>query len=369
MGTPEWASAEIDADRGRSSPFLPRPVQGKMAMVRVPILTLLLALTFGTSDAHAGGHGVIRGDRVAAARHGAPDEGHQGPTRAGTSRDRRPPGAAAAESDGVAVASPTPVDARHATQSGASAGRIATGADGGESTRSIGYAHRGRLSGGLLLEATANLRFKDGTPDGERYGTAELVRLIAASADHVATVVPGLPLTVGDLSRRRGGRFGRHRSHRSGRDVDLVYYTLDDAGHPALPEQMIGFRRSGIGRDRAGLRYHFDDTRNWALVAFLIDNDIAAVQRIFLSRTIKRRLLAHAQRSGAAASLIERAAAVLDNSGGRHHDHMHVRIFCPAGDRPECRDRPPFWPWHPEPEASQGESQRESASAALGHGR
>ena len=61
-----------------------------------------------------------------------------------------------------------------------------------------------------------------------RYGTDRLVRVLLEVAGAYAAAHPDAPrLVVGDLSRPRGGRFGRefggdgHRSHQNGLDVDV----------------------------------------------------------------------------------------------------------------------------------------------------
>ena len=50
--------------------------------------------------------------------------------------------------------------------------------------------------------------------------------LAGQAADlEVEGAFPGArPLRIGDLSSPMGGRHSRHRSHRSGRDVDILYY-------------------------------------------------------------------------------------------------------------------------------------------------
>ena len=224
-------------------------------------------------------------------------------------------------------------------------------ADGGEdgSSKSIGRPNRGRLERAALLSESEVLRFKRGTTDFERYGTDELVALLARAAARVSERHPGAYLTVGDLSRRRGGRLLPHRSHRSGRDVDISFYALDDESQQVVQaDRFIAFSSSGHGRTGDGGQYVFDVARNWTLVESLMTDEVAQAQMIFVSRGLRARLLAHAEEIGAAAKLIEQAASVLNQPrrGGRHHDHFHLRIYCPVTDRPTCVDGPPFWPWY-----------------------
>lgn len=205
-------------------------------------------------------------------------------------------------------------------------------------TQSIGLPFRGRLQHGRKLEASEHIHFKVGTPDVERYATDELVVLLEEAARHVASAMPGPALTVGDLSRPNGGRMGPHSSHRNGRDADVVFYALDTNGEPAQPDRLVAYRPNGTGRAAGDAEpFVFDDARNWELVRYLLDNDIAEVQYIFISRYLRIRLLAEARRRGEPDELIDRASRVMKHRGGRHHDHFHLRILC-AEDDARCLD-------------------------------
>src|SRR5262245_48181737 len=61
---------------------------------------------------------------------------------------------------------------------------------------------------------------------GRSFGTASLIGLIRTAAEHVHTTLPGSLLYVGDLSLPRGGKTRRHRTHREGRDADLLFYAV-----------------------------------------------------------------------------------------------------------------------------------------------
>jgi penicillin-insensitive murein endopeptidase len=204
-------------------------------------------------------------------------------------------------------------------------------------SHSVGLPFRGRLVDGHRLEESELIRFKHGTPEPERFATDEMVALLESAARVIARAHPGAALTVGDLSRARGGRMRPHRSHRNGRDADVVFYALDEQGAVAQPDRLVGYRADGAGRAGDGVQYRFDDARNWELVAYLLDNPVAEVQYVFISRHLKRRLIAEARRQGASPELIERAERVLRHRGGRHHDHMHFRILCDDADT-RCRD-------------------------------
>ena len=209
---------------------------------------------------------------------------------------------------------------------------------------SVGRHNRGRLLRSAELLDGDHVRLRN-TDSGQHHGTEELVAMLEHAADLVWSRLPGVRLTIGDLSRHNGGRFRPHRSHQSGRDVDVGFYLHDDAGSPIEPDRFFEFRDDGTSRHDA--TWHFDDARNWALVEAFVTNTIAVVQYAFVSRELRRRLLDYGAAHGADPETLARAESVLwqPSSGGRHRDHFHVRVYCDAGDRPRCRDEAPYHPW------------------------
>ncbi|NLE46996.1 MAG: hypothetical protein GX614_01195 [Sandaracinaceae bacterium] len=237
-----------------------------------------------------------------------------------------------------------------ATAVSASRGTVPGVPDLPKRSRSIGYAFDGRLENGVLLRETPFVRY---TPEyarlgGHFYGTWELVQLIHRAAYRVAQRVPGARLSVGELSKERGGRIAGHHSHQSGRDVDLAFYMTDASGRPYDPWAFAEFDRNGIGRPPNQM-LRFDDRRNWELVQRLITDGDARVQYIFVSNALKTRLLNEGMRRGASPTVMRRARTVLmqPSHGHPHGNHFHVRIYCSPANRPRCQDRAPFHPWYP----------------------
>jgi penicillin-insensitive murein endopeptidase len=200
------------------------------------------------------------------------------------------------------------------------------------------------------------------------FGTDELVELLVRASRKVHRAQPGALLGVADLSPRGGGSTPEHRSHRSGRDVDLLYYALDGRGKPVVPAEMLFFDRKGaVARPatqpatppRRGAPpppappepppdpsapATLDLPRTWAMVRALITDPQVSVQWIFVGRPIADLLLQHARRRREPAHILERAAAVMHqpSDAQTHMDHWHVRVFCAASDRSQgCKDRGP----------------------------
>lgn len=220
------------------------------------------------------------------------------------------------------------------------------------SSVSCGSANRGALAHGVELpdEGHGWVRPEPWRSRGLRYGTAELVGLIERAAATVEAEHPGALVGVADMSRAGGGHLPGHRSHQSGRDVDLVYYAVDADGRPMRPdEHMAYYDRRGravyarlpVWTPRIPERY-FDRARNWALVKALLTDPEVAVERIFVSPRIERWLIEEARARGEDPELVARAQRTLlrPTDSDDHNDHLHVRVACSEDDVSDgrCRD-------------------------------
>ena len=218
---------------------------------------------------------------------------------------------------------------------------------------SCGRVNRGGLAAAAALEVEGP-GFVVPEPwrtRGLRYGTAELVGMIRQAGAAVEREHPGARLGVADLSLEHGGSAPNHRSHQAGRDVDLIFFALDDAGEPVAP----GGCMPAYGPDRRASRCHypqvrdvaprrFDVARNWALVKAMLTDERARVRAVFMSLGIRKWLLEYAARTDEPHALIRRAEMTLMRPPGAraHTDHMHVRIACTLDDRRRgrCRNDP-----------------------------
>lgn len=213
---------------------------------------------------------------------------------------------------------------------------------------SISY---GRPSGGRLIDGVKLPDQGPGyvTPEtwktrGNRYGTNELVALIKGVAKRMRKRSKDARLVVADLSGHRGGASLKfHRSHQSGRDVDLMYYVRDAEGKALEPTVMHSFDAKLTARDGSGIT--LDVPRTWALMRELLTAQEAYVQYIFVYRPIAEALIAHATKLKEPETLIARASKALKQPGDSapHNDHMHVRVYCAATDRMfGCQDIGPL---------------------------
>jgi len=173
---------------------------------------------------------------------------------------------------------------------------------------------------------------------GTQFGTDELIDTIVYVGRAVAAAHPGTRLVVGDLSMAGGGSSPHHRSHQTGRDVDLVLFARDLAGAHVEAIEMRHFGETGRTVD-GGPPLRFDAARTWTAVRALLEAPGPGVANIFLYAPLRELVLDHARQSGAPDALIDLAGQVIAQPGDSapHDDHMHVRLFC-AGDDPTCRD-------------------------------
>jgi penicillin-insensitive murein endopeptidase len=171
---------------------------------------------------------------------------------------------------------------------------------------------------------------------GYLYATRRLRDAVLESAARVARLAPGgVALVAGDFSSRWGGRVERHRSHRNGRDVDILFFALDrTTGRPTRAPGFVRYDGQGNPRDRqASVR--LDLERNWLLVESLVRDEHFGVTYVFCAAWIKQALLRWARLHGRDPRWIERAAAVMHqpSDAAPHDDHFHVRVLCATEDR------------------------------------
>lgn len=234
----------------------------------------------------------------------------------------------------------------------------------------------GTVNDGALREASSFPRTAVGLErarpeDPTAFGTPNLVAAVLRAAEAVNRGFAGsAPLRLGDASSPSGGAHPRHRSHRAGRDLDVLFFSVDGTGAPIRGSGFIAFDRFGVGIHRgpaptanvaesadadAGAEppgpVFFDDARNWHFVRELLRDPDIDLQWIFCSDGIKARLLRYAATHEPDSELVFRAAWVLHqpSNGRAHDDHFHIRVTCARDDLARgCVDTEPFWSWLPD---------------------
>ncbi|WP_438026402.1 penicillin-insensitive murein endopeptidase [Sorangium sp. So ce233] len=228
---------------------------------------------------------------------------------------------------------------------------------------SIGVPHHGVITDAVELPRQGE-GYRLLRSNGVRWGTAGLVAAVQRAAAEVARARPGgEPLLVGDLSARFGGATRGHRSHRTGRDADLLLYALTPDGRPARSPGFIEFGPDGLARiDDSGdaerrasppgaQEYvRLDVERTWLLVKSLVRSPDAHVQWLFFARWLEALVIEYARARGEDPELIWYAESVLLQPGDStaHADHLHLRVACtPDEFLSGCLGGGPYWPWLP----------------------
>jgi penicillin-insensitive murein endopeptidase len=190
---------------------------------------------------------------------------------------------------------------------------------------------------------------------GQHFGVPRFVDAIAAAAAEVDEARPGgAPLMVGDLSKRFGGRIAGHRTHRTGRDVDLLFYVETPAGESIKSPGFYQFGGDGLAfipPDRGGPKYvRLDVPREWLLIKALLTNPDANVQWMFISSPLEALITEYARARGEELDLVWHAESVMQQPADSlpHDDHLHLRTACtPDEAAAGCEGGGPYWPWIP----------------------
>jgi penicillin-insensitive murein DD-endopeptidase len=232
----------------------------------------------------------------------------------------------------------------------------------GQDSLSLGTHSQGALIGAVALpeQGDGYLIHPDWCKRGRNFAIEELVNGLTRAFAKVQETSPGSVAYVGDLSVRRGGNSSLHRSHESGRDVDIFFYATGVDGKPlvglpamlrfAADGRVAGWSPGGSGRRiREPLPdARFDQRRTWLLVRALLSDPEIEVQWIFMHKPLVDLCLQEAEREGTDPALLARAREILrqPSDSQAHDDHMHVRVFCPAHNRMfGCLDKGPRRWW------------------------
>lgn len=198
--------------------------------------------------------------------------------------------------------------------------------------QSVGRPHRGRLDEGVQLPHDRGYYRR--RPHWA-FGAQHVVDFVRRAVHRVRRVHPEVHrLAIGDLSTPQGGLIPGHRSHQSGRDVDLgLYFEHVPSGYP---EEFV---RADEGK--------LDVAATWTLVESLwkASKEPGGPEDIFLDYDLQEVLYRYARKQGVSKRAL---AEIFQYPNGRwakdrlvshepkHDDHLHVRFACPPDDE-HCR--------------------------------
>jgi len=214
------------------------------------------------------------------------------------------------------------------TRPGPAPGPVCDG-DHDEPSRSIGQATDGALQDACRMPAAGPGWLAVNRPSS--YGTDEAVAMLQWAAAQVLAQYPASqPIVIGALSSENGGALRPHRSHQSGRDVDIAYFHTD---------------KRALRRFEATDSGNFDSERTWGFLETLLYTGRVAF--VFMDYNLQAMLYADLLDVGwsedGLAGLFQYPAGpsvprgVIRHAAG-HADHFHVRFRCADKDKPDCVD-------------------------------
>jgi len=181
---------------------------------------------------------------------------------------------------------------------------------------SIGRPSRGRLIRGVALPERPDL-YTRRKPD-ESYGSSHAIaELMAAITTFRHQAGFNRSIVIGGISRARGGRFRPHKSHQSGRDIDIrMPLTAAAEGKRHVTANDIDWKAT------------------WLLMRAFIDR--GQIEYIFLDYSLQKRIYKVAREHGATKEQLEHwlqwpvrkpKHQIIRHVEG-HKVHFHVRVRC-----------------------------------------
>jgi penicillin-insensitive murein endopeptidase len=216
---------------------------------------------------------------------------------------------------------------------------------------SVGMPNHGVQTGAVELPAQGKGYQRYRPKGANHWGRPRLVSALQRIAAEMEDELPGSTLVIGDLGAKSGGKIPGHASHRSGRDVDLLFYTSTPAGAPLPSPGFVRHDADGLAVvPETGDYVRIDIERQWLVVKKLLADPEIGVQFLFISRPLEALLIDYAKARGESLELVYRAQTVMLQPGDSlpHDDHLHVRIACsPEEIQAGCSGGGPYWEWLP----------------------
>ncbi len=195
-------------------------------------------------------------------------------------------------------------------------------------SQSVGVPWCGHISGARQLTEHPGYVLRNAD---RSWGTSRTITRLRRAFDVVRRRHRDAPrVRVHDLSLPGGGPIDDHRSHQSGRDVDITYYRRTGCGPSGCPLERVDPEE-------------LDVRRQWTLFHTWLSRSDA--EAIYVDYALQRALYREARRRGATRAQLRQW---FQHPRGRrnpegvirhfpnHRDHFHVRFACTRGER-RCR--------------------------------
>lgn len=200
-------------------------------------------------------------------------------------------------------------------------------------SQAIGAVNKGRLENAVNIKNFFEQHSKRGVdvirPERRAYyGTNELTHVLDIISKLSYTLTPGYKSAIGDISREKGGKLFRHKSHQNGVDADVAFYFKN--------KTFQGYLASAIAVNKLHPDWMYE--QQWTM--FKRIQETGFIDRIFIHPLMKKKLCEHAINLGElkkndtkslAAQTLRRLIPEKD-----HHDHYHLRVKCSSA-QVRCR--------------------------------
>ena len=195
----------------------------------------------------------------------------------------------------------------------------------------IGYYHRGCLGAGVELPVNGPTWQVMRVSRNRNWGHPSLIHFLEKFAPAAAKATGWNGILVGDLAQPRGGPSpSDHSSHQTGLDVDIWFMPMPD--RVLTKEERNTISASNLVSE--DWKHLNPETWTPQHVAFIkAAAQQPGVERVLVNAVIKKELCRVEAKKPHAWM-----AKVRPWYG--HHDHIHVRLRCPA-DSPNCRAQEP----------------------------
>jgi len=194
--------------------------------------------------------------------------------------------------------------------------------------QSRGLPHSGKLFHAIQLPASrAYVRRRL----YNAWGTSQLIYNVKKVTEIVHSKYPRIHrVAIGDISAKDGGYLAPHRSHQSGRDIDIGFY---------FKKQPQGYPESFV----LGTAKNLDLAANWLMLKSFCDTsrDRGGVEKIFMVTSLQKVFYDYAKSKKVSQRVLDKMfqyprAPGTDHGCIRHEhghdDHIHVRFKCGRED-------------------------------------
>jgi penicillin-insensitive murein endopeptidase len=195
----------------------------------------------------------------------------------------------------------------------------------------VGYYHKGCLSGGVELPINGPNWQVMRLSRNRNWGHPTLIHFVEKFAAQASKTTGWNGILVGDLGQPRGGpAVSDHASHQTGLDVDIWFMPMPD--QVLSKEERDTIQASNlVAADWKRLNPQTWTPQHVAFIKAAAQQP--EVERVLVNAAIKKELC-RVEANQPHAWM----AKVRPWYG--HHDHIHVRLRCPA-DSPQCKPQEP----------------------------